>query len=29
MVVMGLFYGMTHGLGLGIDDIPQVVPDFD
>jgi predicted secreted protein len=21
-------YGVTRGLGLGIDDIPRIVPDF-
>ncbi len=27
-VVMGVFYGLTHGLGLGFDDIPRLAPDF-
>ena len=28
MVLLGIFYGVTRGLGLGIDDIPHIVPDF-
>jgi predicted secreted protein len=28
MVLLGIFYGITRGLGLGIDDIPHIVPDF-
>ncbi|RWP20852.1 DUF1467 family protein [Mesorhizobium muleiense] len=28
LVLLGVFYGMTRGLGLGIDDIPHIVPDF-
>lgn len=27
-VLIGAFYGVTKGLGLGIDDIPHIVPDF-
>ena len=27
-VLMGAFYGLTKGLGLGIDDIPHIVPEF-
>jgi len=27
-VIIGAFYGVTKGLGLGIDDIPHIVPDF-
>ncbi|TIQ41906.1 MAG: DUF1467 domain-containing protein, partial [Mesorhizobium sp.] len=27
-VLLGIFYGITRGLGLGIDDIPHIVPDF-
>ncbi|MBL8575982.1 MAG: DUF1467 family protein [Mesorhizobium sp.] len=27
LIVAG-FYGVTRGLGLGIDDIPRIVPDF-
>ncbi|MER8767651.1 DUF1467 family protein [Mesorhizobium sp. M0960] len=29
LVLMGIFYGITRGLGLGIDDIPHIVPDFN
>jgi len=29
LVLLGIFYGITHGLGLGIDDIPHIVPDFN
>ena len=25
-IVLGVFYGLTKGLGLGIDDIPRIVP---
>jgi predicted secreted protein len=27
-IIMGCLYGLTRGLGLGIDDIPRVVPEF-
>ncbi|MER2534658.1 MAG: DUF1467 family protein [Rhizobiaceae bacterium] len=27
LVILAL-YGITRGLGLGIDDIPRIVPDF-
>ena len=27
-VIAAIFYGLTKGLGLGIDDIPRIVPDF-
>jgi predicted secreted protein len=27
-LILGGFYGLTKGLGLGIDDIPKIVPDF-
>ncbi|UCI10022.1 DUF1467 family protein [Mesorhizobium sp. B1-1-8] len=27
-VVIGIFYGLTKGLGFGFDDIPHIVPDF-
>ncbi|RVD70576.1 DUF1467 family protein [Mesorhizobium sp. M4A.F.Ca.ET.029.04.2.1] len=29
LVLLGIFYGITRGLGLGIDDIPHIVPDFN
>ncbi|PDQ19999.1 hypothetical protein CN311_16635 [Mesorhizobium sanjuanii] len=29
LVLIGIFYGITRGLGLGIDDIPHIVPDFN
>ncbi|MER9922447.1 DUF1467 family protein [Mesorhizobium sp. M0048] len=29
LVLMAIFYGITRGLGLGIDDIPHIVPDFN
>ena len=25
-IVLGVFYGLTKGLGLGFDDIPRIVP---
>jgi predicted secreted protein len=28
MVLLGIFYGLTRGLGLGIDDILRILPDF-
>lgn len=27
-VVIGVFYGLTKGLGYGFDDIPRMVPEF-
>ena len=27
-IVIGAFYGLTQGLGLGVDQIPHIVPDF-
>ena len=27
-IIFGVFYLITVGLGLGIDDIPRIVPDF-
>lgn len=27
-LIVGAFYGATRGLGLSIDDIPRIVPDF-
>lgn len=27
-IILAGFYGITKGLGLGIDDIPRIVPDF-
>ncbi|RVD43422.1 DUF1467 family protein [Mesorhizobium sp. M4A.F.Ca.ET.020.02.1.1] len=29
LVLLGIFYGITRGLGLGIDDILHIVPDFN
>jgi predicted secreted protein len=29
LVLLGIFYGITRGLGLCIDDIPHIVPDFN
>jgi predicted secreted protein len=29
LVVCGLFYFVTRGLGLTFNDIPRIVPDFD
>jgi predicted secreted protein len=29
LIICGIFYGVTHGLGLTINDIPQIVPNFD
>jgi len=28
MVVMGILYGLTTGLGLSFDDIMRIMPDF-
>lgn len=28
LILLGAFYGVTRGLGLGIDDLPHIVPDF-
>lgn len=27
-IIMAIFYGVTRGLGLTIDDIPRIIPDF-
>jgi predicted secreted protein len=27
-VILGVFYGVTRGLGFSIDDIPRIVPEF-
>ena len=27
-LILGGFYLLTKGLGLGIDDIPRIIPDF-
>ena len=27
-IILGGFYALTKGLGLGIDDIPKIVPEF-
>ena len=27
-LILAAFYGVTKGLGLGIDDIPRIVPDY-
>jgi predicted secreted protein len=27
-LILLIFYGVTKGLDLGIDDIPRIVPDF-
>lgn len=29
LIVMGVLYGLTRGLGLGFDDIPNMVPGLD
>ena len=29
LVICGIFYGLTRGLGYSFDDLPQIVPDFD
>ncbi len=29
VILLGIFYGLTKGLELGIDDLPHIVPDFD
>jgi len=26
-VVMGIFYGRTHGLGYSLDEIPHIIPE--
>jgi predicted secreted protein len=27
-LILGAFYLVTRGLGLGIDDMPRIIPDF-
>jgi predicted secreted protein len=27
-ILIGVFYGLTKGLGYGFDDIPRLVPDL-
>ena len=27
-ILIGIFYGLTKGLGYGFDDIPRLVPDL-
>ncbi len=27
-IILGCFYVVTKGMGLGFDDIPRIVPDF-
>jgi len=27
-MIIGVFYGLTKGLGYGFDDIPRMVPEF-
>lgn len=27
-LILGGFYAVTKGLGLGIDDIPRIIPEF-
>jgi predicted secreted protein len=27
-LILGAFYGVTKGLGLGIDDIPRIIPEY-
>ena len=27
-LILGGFYGVTKGIGLGIDDIPRIIPEF-
>ena len=29
LLIFGVFYVATKGFGYSIDDIPQIVPDFD
>jgi predicted secreted protein len=29
IIVCGILYGVTRGLGYGFDDLPRVVPEFD
>ena len=29
IVIMGILFGVNRGLGLGIDDIPHLVPEFN
>ncbi|KQZ13909.1 hypothetical protein ASD44_07350 [Mesorhizobium sp. Root554] len=29
IVLLGIFYGVTRGLELGIDDLPHIVPEFE
>jgi predicted secreted protein len=29
LAICAIFYGLTHGLGYGFDDLPKIVPEFD
>jgi predicted secreted protein len=29
MILMGIFYGLTRGLGLSLDQIPHIIPEFN
>ncbi|MET0599180.1 MAG: DUF1467 family protein [Mesorhizobium sp.] len=29
VLIFGILYGLTKGLGYGFDDIPRLVPDFE
>lgn len=29
LIICGAFYGVTRGLGYSIDDLPDIVPDFE
>ena len=26
LVLMGIFYGLTRGFGLSLDDVPHIIP---
>ena len=27
-VLMGIFYGLTKGLGYSLDEVPHIIPEF-
>jgi len=29
LIVLGAYYGVTAGLGFGVEDIPQILPDYN
>ena len=29
LIICGIFYGLTKGLGYTLNDLPKIVPEFD